>query len=76
MEAPLGALPTLLTILAEPVLEGIISSCMPSDVFVLIVSQSNHFAHAHSHVRGRRFFLRLEHGVWVYRDRLRGVVPR
>ena len=71
MEAPHLARPALLTLIAEIVVEGIISEFMVSDVFILYVSQANAYAHEQSRVRERRFFLQLEHGLWVYRDRLR-----
>ena len=74
METPLCARPTLLTVVTEVTLEGIISDCMTSDVFILLISQTNRFGHAQSRVRERRFYLRLERGDWVYRDRLRGLV--
>ena len=73
MEAPRPARPTLLlTTISESVVEGIISEFMVSDVFILVVSQANAYAHGQCRVRERRFFLRLEHGLWVYRDALRG----
>ena len=74
METPPRAQPKLLSVIAEATVEGIISGCMTSDVFILVISQTNRFAHAQFRVRERRWFLRLEHGVWVYRDRLRGAV--
>ena len=71
MEAPHLAQPSLLTLIAEIVVEGIISEFMVSDVFILVVSQTSADAHCQSRARERRFFLQLEHGLWVYRDRLR-----
>ena len=71
MEAPHLARPTLLTLIAEIVVEGIISEFMVSDVFILVVSQTSAEAHRQSLVRQRRFYVALENGLWVYRDRLR-----
>ena len=71
MEAPHPARPTLLTLIPEIVVEGIISEFMVSDVFIVVVSQTNAYAHAQSRVRERRFYATLENGLWVYRDRLR-----
>ena len=71
MEAPHLARPTLLTLVAEIVVEGIISELMVSDVFILVVSQTSAYAHAQSRVRERRFYATLEYGLWVYRDGLR-----
>ena len=50
---------------------GIISEFMVSDVFIVVVSQTNAYAHAQYRVRERRFYATLENGLWVYRDRLR-----
>ena len=71
MEAPHLARPTLLTFIADIVVEGTISEFMVSDVFILVVSQTCAYGHVQSRVRERRFFLTLENGLWVYRDRLR-----
>ena len=74
MEAP-SSRPNLLTIIRDFSLEGVISACMDSDVFIVLISQTNPAAHAGCRRRERRFFLRLEHGQWVYRDRVRGLLP-
>ena len=72
MAAPPGVRPTLLTIINNPELEDIISRCMTTDKFILLVARANRFAHAQSQVTERRVLLRLEHGVWVHRDVVRG----
>ena len=72
MEAPQRARPPLPTIIFEFVVEGILSEFMVSDVFILVISQASAYAHDQSRVRRRRFLVRLEQGLWVYRDRMRG----
>ena len=72
MAAPAGGRPTLLTVINNAELEDIISGFMTNDEFILLVSQANQEARAQTRRQERRFLLRLEHGQWVYRDRVRG----
>ena len=76
MEAPQLARPTVLTIISEIVVEGIISEFLVSDRFIVMVARVSVYAYEQSRVRDRRFFVRLEYGLWVYRDRLRGARAR
>ena len=72
MAAPVVGGPTLLTVINNAELEGIISGFMTNDEFILLVSQANTEARVQARIQERRFLLRLEHGRWVYRDRVRG----
>ena len=77
MEVRNPARPTLLlTLISEIVVEGIISEFLVSDRFIVMVARVSVYAYEQSRVRDRRFFVRLEYGLWVYRDRLRGARAR
>ena len=73
MEAPAGPDQPFLTIINTAKLEDTISAFMPDDKFILLVAQANSRHSVHARLQERRFLLRLEHGQWVYRDRVRGV---
>ena len=75
MAAPVVGGPTLLTVINNAELEDIISGFMNDDEFILLVSQANSEARVQARIQERRFLLRLEHGQWVYRDRVRGARP-